>query len=73
MIRALVVLAFVIGFYPALDYILFMGFKKSTILRIPYDIAFFPFVIFMAGMIGHFAVDIWRDIRLIAGKPEEEV
>jgi hypothetical protein len=24
-------------------------------------------------MIGHFAVDIWRDIRLIAGKPEEEV
>ena len=68
--NSLILIAFVIGFWPALDYILFMGFKKSTVLKIPYDIVFFPFMIFLTVMIGRLAVDVWNDIRLLGGKDE---
>lgn len=64
--NGLILIAFIVGFYPALDYVLFMGFKKSTILKIPYDVAFFPFVIFMIGMIIRFAMDVWRDVKVVA-------
>jgi TRAP-type C4-dicarboxylate transport system permease small subunit len=47
-----------------------MGFKKSTILGISYDIAFFPFIIFMAVMIGRFAVDVWNDMKLLTHRDE---
>jgi len=63
--NGLILIAFIIGFLPALDYVLFMGFKRSTILNIPYNIAFFPFVIFMADMIGRLAVDVWKDVRIL--------
>jgi TRAP-type C4-dicarboxylate transport system permease small subunit len=68
--NGLILVAFVVGFWPALDYVLFMGFKKSTILKIPYDVAFFPFVIFMLGMIVRFAMDVWRDAKILAGREE---
>ncbi len=63
--NSLILISFVIGFWPALDYVLFMGFKKSTVLKIPYDIAFFPFVIFMAGMIVRFGIDVWNDVKIL--------
>lgn len=71
--NGMILTAFIIGFWPALDYVLFMGFKKSTILRIPYDIVFFPFIIFMVVIIGRFAVDLWHDIRLLTGKSEVSI
>ncbi|MGM0880330.1 MAG: TRAP transporter small permease [Bacillota bacterium] len=39
--------------YPVYDYIQFLKIEKSTILRIPFNIAFFPFLIMMVLMIGH--------------------
>lgn len=68
--NSLILISFIAGFWPALDYVLFMGFKKSTVLNIPYDVVFFPFVIFMAGMIGRFAVDVWQDARALIGRNE---
>ncbi|MDF1566564.1 MAG: TRAP transporter small permease [Spirochaetaceae bacterium] len=71
--NSLICIAFIIGFWPALDYVLFMGFKKSTILGISYDIAFFPFIIFIAVMIGRFAVDVWKDMRLLTHRDEADL
>ena len=68
--NTLILTAFIIGFWPALDYILFMGFKKSTVLKIPYDVVFFPFIIFMLGMIIRIAIDICSDLKILNRKAE---
>ncbi len=49
-------------FYPCLDWVLFMHRKRTSVLKIRYDILFFPFVIFNALDIFHFTVDIVRDL-----------
>ena len=49
-------------FYPCLDWVLFMHRKRSPVLGIRYDILFFPFVIFNALDIFHFAVDFVGDL-----------
>lgn len=59
----LLVLSFSIGFVPSFKYILFMGYKKSNVLKIPMDIAFFPFILFLAFMIGRYVIDIYKDIQ----------
>ena len=59
-------------FYPCLDWVLFMHRKRTSVLKIRYDILFFPFVIFNALDIFHFTVDIVRDLikgfKAITGK-----
>ncbi len=54
--------AFSIALYPSFDYVIFMGFKKSNVLKIPMDIAFFPFVVFLVFMIGRIGRDIIDDL-----------
>ena len=49
-------------FYPCLDWVLFMHRKRTPVLGIRYDILFFPFVIFNALDIFHFAVDFISDL-----------
>lgn len=61
----LIVFTFVIAVYPSWDFIMFMGYKKSTILNIPYSILYFPFIIFLVGMIIRFSIDIVEDIKKI--------
>ncbi len=56
--------AFSIALYPSLDYVLFMGFKKSNVLKIPMDIAFFPFVVFLVFMIGRIGRDLVDDLMI---------
>jgi len=66
--NALLVISFLIGLVPSWKYVLFMGYKKSNVLKVPMDIVFFPFVIFLAFMIGRYSIDLFRDIRkLIRG------
>ena len=59
-------------FYPCLDWVLFMHRKRTSVLKIRYDILFFPFVIFNALDIFHFTVDIVTDLikgfKAITGK-----
>jgi len=61
--HTLLTLSFIIGLVPSWKYVLFMGYKKSNVLKIPMDIVFFPFVIFLAFMIGRYSLDIYRDIQ----------
>ena len=64
----LVLASFCIALYPSYEYVLFMGFKKSNVLKIRMDIAFFPFVIFLIFMIGRLGRDIIEDIlKLVKG------
>lgn len=63
--NGLLLTAFSMGFYPSLSYVLFMGFKKSNVLKIPMDIAFVPFVVFMAFMIGRLVHDLYKDLKLL--------
>ncbi len=63
--NSLIVFSFVAAVYPAWEYIMFMGYKKSTILNIPYSILYFPFIIFLVGMILRFSIDIINDLKTI--------
>lgn len=56
----------------AYDYVAFMQIKKSPVLKVPFSIAFFPFVIFVALTILHTLVKIYRDIELVARPPAGE-
>ena len=61
--NALLVISFLIGLVPSWKYINFMNYKKSNVLKIPMDIVFLPFVVFLAFMIGRYAIDLVRDVR----------
>ncbi|MEX2445137.1 MAG: TRAP transporter small permease [Alkalispirochaeta sp.] len=58
-----VVLAFAIALPATLDWVLFMGFKKSANLKIPFSIGFFPVVPFLVLVAGHSLYDVVIDIR----------
>ena len=55
--------SFCIALYPSYDYVVFMGFKKSNVLRIPMDFAFSPFVVFLVFMLGRIGRDLWIDLK----------
>lgn len=67
----LLLISFIMGFYPAYDYIMFLAYQKSTVLFIPYNIAYFPYLVFMAGIIIRLMLDIIADIRII-NHPEQQ-
>lgn len=57
--------SFCIALYPSYDYVVFMGFKKSNVLRIPMDVAFSPFIVFLVFMLGRIAHDIVIDLKFL--------
>jgi len=61
--NTLIAATFLIALYPSYDWVRFMSFQKSTVVRIPFDIIYFPFVVFLALVIGHCIYDIVVDIR----------
>ena len=61
--NALVFIAFSIALYPSYRYVIFMSFKKSNVLKIPMNIAFSPFIIFLIIMIGRLGYDLYIDIK----------
>ena len=58
--------ALVILFYPSWGYVSFMAYKKSDALRIPMNIAYFPFMIFLADLIIRVIIDIVKDAKILA-------
>lgn len=58
--------AFSIAIYPTFDFIKFMRIDKSVALKIPFDIAFGPYLVFMALIIGRVGYDLYSDIRRLA-------
>jgi len=59
----LLFISFSIALYPSYEYVVFMGFKKSNVLQIPMDIAFSPFLVFLAFMLGRIGQDILIDLK----------
>jgi TRAP-type C4-dicarboxylate transport system permease small subunit len=67
--NSLIMIAFVIALYPTYDYIRFMRVERSVQLKITFDIAFGPYLVFMVLIIGRMAVDVIRDVRkLVKGE-----
>ena len=61
--NTLVFIAFSISLYPTYRYINFMSFKKSDVLKIPMNIAFSPYIVFLIIMIGRLGYDIVTDYK----------
>ncbi len=56
---------FIVAFVPTYNYIQFMSFQKSTVLKIPFNVVFFPYVIFSLIIIGRSVYDIVLDMKKI--------
>ena len=66
--NGLIALIFLIALKPAFDYVMFMSFRSSTVLKIPFSVIFFPFVVFLILISGRMAYAIYLDIRRIIAK-----
>ncbi len=55
--------AFVVLLWPATRYVRFMGFKQSTVLRVPFSVIFAPFIIFLLIFIGRMTHALYLDLR----------
>lgn len=66
--NVLIAVAFIIAIYPVYDYTQFLYTQKSSVLRIPFNIAFAPFLIFILLTIGHSLYDIFKDLKKICIK-----
>lgn len=62
----IVVSSFLIALYPIYDYIQFLARQRTTVLRIPFNYAYFPFVVMILVMIGHSINDAAVTIRRLA-------
>jgi C4-dicarboxylate transporter DctQ subunit len=61
----LIAVAFIVAIYPVYDYTQFLYTQKSSVLRIPFNIAFAPFLIFLLLTIGHSLYDVFIDLKKI--------
>jgi TRAP-type C4-dicarboxylate transport system permease small subunit len=59
--NGVIFVAFCIALKPSYEYVMFMEFQKSTVLKIPFHIAFFPYVVFVILIIGHTLYDLIID------------
>ena len=66
----LLVAAFAISFKPSLDFVIFMSYKKSSVLSIPMNLVSSGYLIFLVDITIRYVVDIVKDIRFLAtGRP----
>jgi TRAP-type C4-dicarboxylate transport system permease small subunit len=66
----LLVAAFAISFKPSLDFVIFMSYKKSSVLYIPMNLVSSAYLIFLVDITIRYVVDIVKDIRFLAtGRP----
>jgi TRAP-type C4-dicarboxylate transport system permease small subunit len=59
---AILLVAFAIAIKPCWEYVFAMSYRKSDVLHIPIQWAYFPFIVFLVDMIVRLALDIRRDI-----------
>jgi TRAP-type C4-dicarboxylate transport system permease small subunit len=59
----ILLISFIIAFIPTYNWVNFMSFKKSNVLKVPMNIVFFPYIIFMIIMMGRIAYNLYIDIR----------
>ncbi len=72
--NGLIAIIFLIALKPSFDYVQFMSFRSSIVLKIPFSVIFFPFVIFLILIIGRMSYAVYVDIkRLINNEIEKDV
>ena len=64
--ESVVIVAFLISFWPATTYIMFLKTWKSAAMRITFDIVYAPYVVFMIVMIGRSLYNLTGDIRKLS-------
>jgi TRAP-type C4-dicarboxylate transport system permease small subunit len=64
--NVLLVTAFAISFKPSLDFVIFMSYKKSSVLYIPMNLVSSAYLIFLVDITIRYVVDIVRDVRALA-------
>jgi TRAP-type C4-dicarboxylate transport system permease small subunit len=64
--NVLLVAAFVISFKPTLDYVVFLSYKKSSVLLIPMNVVSSVYLVFLVFVAARYTVDIVRDVRALA-------
>jgi len=61
--NSLIFVAFLVALKPSYEQVMFMAFKKSTVLKIPFHIAYFPYVVFVVLILGHTLYDLAIDLN----------
>lgn len=59
----MLLISFIIAFIPTYNWVDFMSFKKSNVLKVPMNIVFFPYIVFMIIMMGRIAYNLYIDVR----------
>ena len=67
--NGLILVAFLVALKPSYEQVMFMAFKKSTVLKIPFHIAYSPYVVFVVLILGHTLHDLVIDVKKL-GKGE---
>jgi TRAP-type C4-dicarboxylate transport system permease small subunit len=64
-----IALLLAVSFPATLDYIQFLEYQKSTVLRIPFNIAYGPYLVFLVLTTAHCVYDIVLDAKkLVRGE-----
>jgi len=61
--NVLLLTSFIIAFFPTYRWIHFMSFKKTNVLKIPMNLAYSPYLVFMVIMMGRFIYDLYIDVQ----------
>ncbi len=59
----LLVAAFVISFKPSLDFVIFISYKKSSVLSIPMNVVSAAYLVFLVDITIRYIIDVVRDMR----------
>ena len=70
--NGLIAIIFLIALKPTIDYVQFMSFRSSIVLRIPFSVIYFPFIVFLILIIGRMAHAVFIDIKRIINKDIEK-
>jgi TRAP-type C4-dicarboxylate transport system permease small subunit len=62
----LLIAAFAISIKPSWDFVVFQGYKKSSVLLIPMNLVSFAYMIFLVDITIRYIVDVVRDARALA-------
>lgn len=68
--NSFIAIAFIIALKPVYDFVTFMNFQKTSVLRISFTIVYFPFLVFVVLIIGRLVYDLYKDIRILSGHGE---
>lgn len=60
--NALLAVAFAVAVKPCWEYVFAMSYRKSDVLGIPMQWAYFPFIVFLVDMVVRLVLDILRDL-----------